>query len=192
MAIFVIWMYQYNRYVRKCGDGDDKMQQAGRGSKGDGGNAKRGKGDDPPDDDDDDDDVNDLTQQMQDLRTPSQRQNDIRRRLATQCIHIGWHPCNPGEPPTNPGSTHVYRRCQSLMGVATKPWCDKHHKKPHDDPAKDPSFKRHWDKDDKGDKKGKKGGPSGGGGGRKPRGHGWPAWITGFLGAGEVTNDGGL
>ena len=189
LIVSLVWLYQYNRYVRKHGDGDDKMQQAGRGSKGDGGPAKRGKEDAAGSDDDDG--VNDLTQQMNDMRTPSQREIDIRRRLATQCIHVGWHPCNPGEPPTNPGSTHVYRRCQSLMAVEYKPWCKKHYKEPHHDPKKDPSFKRHWDKDDKGDKKGKKGGPSAGGG-RKPRGHGWPTWITGFLGAGEIANDDGL
>ena len=173
------------------------MQPAGRGGRDDGGGGKRGK---HSGEGSGDKDIDDITEGMRNLRTDDQKNRDIKRRLATQCIHVKWFACREGEAPTHVGGKHVLRRCERPMTTEHKPWCQHHYGLTNETQDDDPLYAREREKERKRlekekkkadekaaklEKKKKDDDDKGGGGGRKG-GLGVPAWINSFLGMGEV------
>ena len=163
---------------RHVGQGDDKMPPQGRGGPGQGGGGKRHH----LPDQDDDDDIDSIINGIQDLRTDDDREFDIRRRLASQCIYVGWFRCKPGpppEPPMNPGGKYRYRRCEKDSTRGT-PWCYHHRDKPNQDRDSDTTPKPKPPKDQDKDKdKGKE----------KKKPSSFPPWMTGLLGTGEIAGN---
>ena len=133
---------------------------------------------------------------MRDLRTERQKDDDKKRRLATQCIFVGWFPVREGETPTNPGSDQVYRRCNRSMDAEHNPWCHNHWRREDDDPNEDPGLKKKK-RNTKGGGKGPKSkkkddeddndAPDDSGKKKKKssRGLGMPGWVHSLLGTGE-------
>ena len=174
MISFQTWAWW--KYVRICsGNGDEKMPPQGRGGPGQGGGGKRHQGGE--EDDQDNDDIESIINGLQDLRTDEEREKDIRRRLAGQCVYVGWFRCKKGPPaeaPTNPGGKYVFRRCQK-QNTGDMPWCRHHMNWTNQSPDADPTPKPKppKDPDDKKDKEK-----------RNPRP--FPKFMYGLLGTGEI------
>ena len=199
---FYIWAWwKYVRPIQHTTDGDEKMAPQGRGAKQDG-NGKRAKGSKGGGKDRDGDggsSDDDLADRMADLRTGEEKERDIRRRLSTQCSYVGWFTCRENEPPTNPGSNYVYRRCDkpiknSPLHMANRrccdhlgwviaareddPWLIRQRKKAEKKKADDEVKALKKDPDDKG-------GPGGGSKGKTKKGM-FPDFMNGVFGTGQI------
>ena len=167
----VAFEYRTRQNMMGNGNEDEGMPPSGRrGASGDEGRGggKKGRGNQS------DDELARLLNDKADLRDEDQKEQDRRRRLATQCIYVGWFQLRDGEKPTNPGSKQVYRRCAATQSAKCVPWCKDHKGLPDGDRSKDPGLPGSKPKDPKDPKD------------KKPRGLGM-GYLESFLGDGKVS-----